>query len=226
MLPYAMLGADASTPLAPRPLPVHDLAMTPSPVVSPVETRPRRNWFFLVSLIPIAVALAGSVMLLFVLRSEGDLGQPLPLGQAVTVQLSDEKLVWYRTTDGGPPDVTCAASPKDGIEIVEFRQEGALLKGITLDDGQWRGLLTLHARPAASYEVTCTAANTGPQAALSIGDPPRFYGPKETALGSLAALGVAAVGAVTGLLLAVARMVRRGVRRARLQRERTSAQGG
>ncbi|MGC4863269.1 hypothetical protein [Micromonospora sp. DT41] len=209
-----------------RPLIVHDLAMTPAPVISPVELRPRRIWFFIAALIPVGGAVAAVGVLLFVFLSEGDLGQPLTLGQPVTVQLSDEKMVWFRTADGRPPDVECAASPKDGGKMVEFGQTKVLVAGAKVDDGQWRGLLTLHARPAGRYEVICTAAGAGPQPALSIGDPPRFYGPQDTAMGSLAALGVTSTGVVAGLVLAVVVAVRRGMHRARLHPQPTAAQGG
>ncbi|MET8121838.1 hypothetical protein [Micromonospora sp. NPDC005189] len=200
--------------------------MTLAPVISAVELRPRRIWFFIAALLPVGGALAAVGVLLFVLRSEGDLGQPLPLGQPVTVQLSDEKMVWFRTTDGGAPDVACAASPTDGAEMVEFGQTNVLVAGAKVDNERWRGLLTLHARPAGRYEVTCTAAGAGPQPALSIGDPPRFYGPQDTALGSLAALGVTSTGVVTGLVLAVVVAARRGMHRTRLRRQPIDARRG
>lgn len=203
----------------------HHLAMTLAPVVGPVELRPRRIWFLIAALVAIGGALAGAGVMLSGLR--GDLGQPLTQGQPVTVHLSpsQEKMVWVKETGQSVPDVSCAASPVDGQEIREFSQGRLLSENVELDVGgeRWRGLLTLSADPAGRYEVTCVTSGADRIPTLSIGDPPRFSGPRGTALGTLAAFGLGGISVITGALLAVAVAVRRGSHRARLRQQRTDA---
>ncbi|WBB69530.1 hypothetical protein [Micromonospora sp. WMMD812] len=169
-------------------------------------------------------------MLLFVLRSGGHLGQRFTPGQVVTVRLSpaDEKMVWVKETGQSVPDVRCDASPVDGQEILESNETRLLSEDVELDVGEerWRGLLTLSAGPAGSYTVTCGTAESGPTPTLSIGDPPRFYDARDTALGSLAAFGLASIGVITGGVLAVVVAVRRRSHRARLRRRGADADHG
>ncbi|MEU8425065.1 hypothetical protein AB0C15_29760 [Micromonospora sp. NPDC048835] len=169
--------------------------MTLSPVVAPVELRPRRIWFVIAALVAVGGVLAAAGVMLFVLRSGGDLGQRLTPGQVVTVHLSptDEKMVWVEETGQGVPDINCDVSPLDGQEVLESREVHVLSKDVELnvDNERWRGLLTLSSGPAGRYAVNCRTSGVSPAPTLSIGDPPRFYSARETALGSFAAIGLA-----------------------------------
>ncbi|MEV0727089.1 hypothetical protein AB0I37_30505 [Micromonospora purpureochromogenes] len=176
--------------------------MTLSPVDTPVELRPRRIWFIIAALVAVGGVLAAAGVMLFVLRSGGDLGQRVTPGQVVTVHLSpaDEKMVWVKETGQSVPDVRCEASPVDGQEILESRRVYLLSENVELnvDNERWRGLLTLSAGPAGRYEVSCRTSGVGPAPTLSIGDPPRFYDAGDTALGSLAAFGLAGISVIIG----------------------------
>ncbi|MEH1167777.1 hypothetical protein V6V47_20570 [Micromonospora sp. CPCC 205539] len=203
--------------------------MSLAPGVDPVDVRPRRRWFLVAALTAVGGVLAAAAVLLLLLRSGGALGQPLTPGQPVTVHLSlsNDKMVWIKETGQSIPDVTCATTRADGQEIVESRERYLLPENVelTVDGQRWLGLLTLGAGPTGPYEVTCTTAGTAAPT-LSIGDPPKFYGARDTALGTLAAAGLAGVGMLTGLLLAFVVAVRRFLHRARLRQQRTDAQHG
>ncbi|MEU5791444.1 hypothetical protein ABZ754_27435 [Micromonospora purpureochromogenes] len=204
--------------------------MTVSPVVTPVELRPRRTWFIIAALVAVGGVLAAAGVMLFVLRSGGDLGQRLTPGQVVTVHLSlaEEKMVWVKETGQSVPDVRCDASPVDGQEILEFRRVYLLSENVELnvDNERWRGLLTLSAGPAGRYDASCQTSGVGPAPTLSIGDPPRFYDARDTALGSLAAFGPASISVITGGVLAAVVAVRRGLHRARLRQQSADANHG
>ncbi|SIM67865.1 hypothetical protein [Micromonospora cremea] len=209
---------------------LHHFAMTLSAVVTPVELRPRRIWFIIAALVAVGGVLAAAGVMLFVLRSGGDLGQRLTPGQVVTVHLSpeEEKMVWVKETGQSVPDVGCDTSPVDGQEVLESREVHLLSENVELnvDNERWRGLLTLSAGPAGRYEVSCRTSGVGPAPTLSIGDPPRFYGARDTALGSLAAFGLASISVIIGGVLAVVVAVRRGLHRVRLRQQRTDANHG
>ncbi|MET7963646.1 hypothetical protein [Micromonospora zamorensis] len=209
---------------------LHHVAMTLSPVITPVGLRPRRIWFTIAALVAVGGVLAAAGVMLFVLRSGGDLGQRLTPNQVVTVYLSpaDEKMVWVKETGQSVPDIKCDKSPVDGQEIFESHEVHLLSENVELnvDNARWRGLLTLSAGPAGRYEVSCRTSGVGPAPTLSIGDPPRFYGARDTALGSLAAFGLAIISVITGGVLAVVVAVRRGLHRVRLRQQRTDANHG
>lgn len=209
---------------------LHHVAMTLSPVITPVGLRPRRIWFTIAALVAVGGVLAAAGVMLFVLRSGGDLGQRLTPNQVVTVYLSpaDEKMVWVKETGQSVPDIKCDKSPVDGQEILESHEVHLLSENVELnvDNARWRGLLTLSAGPAGRYEVSCRTSGVGPAPTLSIGDPPRFYGARDTAVGSLAAFGLAIISVITGGVLAVVVAVRRGLHRVRLRQQRTDANHG
>jgi hypothetical protein len=161
---------------------LHHLAMTLSPVVTPVELRPRRIWFVLAALIAVGGVLVAAGVMLFVLRSGGDLGQRITPGQPVTVYLSpsNEKVVWAaKVTSQGVPDVRCPGSWLDDQTVRQVGFQNVYLAAedveLEVDDERWRGVLALHGDPGGRYEVTCMASGAGPTPILSIGDPPRFY---------------------------------------------------
>ncbi|MFG1894937.1 hypothetical protein ACGFIP_13040 [Micromonospora zamorensis] len=204
--------------------------MTLFPVITSVGLRPRRIWFTIAALVAVGGVLAAAGVMLFVLRSGGDLGQRLTPSQVITVHLSpsDEKMVWVKETGQRVPDVGCDASPVDGQEILESHQVHLLSEIVELnvDNERWRGLLTLSAGPAGRYEVSCRTSGVGPAPTLSIGDPPRFYDARDTALGSLAAFGLASISVIIGGVLAVVVAVRRGFHRVRLRQQGTDANHG
>ena len=208
----------------------HHLAMPSSPVITPVALRPRRIWFIIAVLVALGGVLAAAGIMLFVLRSGGDLGQRLTPGQPVTVHLSpsDEKMVWVKQTGQSLPHVKCDASPADGQEIREFSEVQLLSENVELkvDNERWRGLLALYAGQAGRYKVKCMTPGVGSTPTLSIGDPPRFYNARDTALGSLAAFGLASISVIIGAVLAAVVAVQRRLHRARLRQQPTDANHG
>ncbi|WP_341715933.1 hypothetical protein QQG74_18030 [Micromonospora sp. FIMYZ51] len=193
--------------------------MSPSSTAAPAELRPHRVWFVVAALVAVGGVLASAVLMLIVLRSEGELGQRVVAGEPVTVTLSaDEKLVWVREPGG---QLSCAASPLDGLTITGYADsylEGGRFE-LTVDGERWRGRVGLSADPAGRYEVTCTVPGIDPPPALAIGDPPRFSGPRSATLATLTAVGVSTVGVLTGVVLAGVVAVRRR-RHARTSRSR------
>ncbi|MER7458019.1 hypothetical protein [Micromonospora sp. NPDC126480] len=203
--------------------------MTFSPAVTPVDLRPRRIWFIVAALVATSGVLAAAGMMPFLLGSGGDLGQRFTPGQPVTVHLSlsDEKMVWARGTGQSLPAVNCVASRVDGREILQYGEvrplEGVELK---VDNERWRGLLAIHAEPSGTYEVKCMTSGGGPTPTMSIGDPPRFYGARDTAVLSLAAFGLASISLLFGAVLAIVVAVRRRSHRARLRQQPAEATQG
>jgi hypothetical protein len=144
---------------------------------------------------------------------------------------SNEKVVWAaKVTSQGVPDVRCPGSWLDDQTVRQVGFQNVYLAAedveLEVDDERWRGVLALHGDPGGRYEVTCMASGAGPTPILSIGDPPRFYNARHTALGSLAAFGLASISVIIGAVLAVVVAVRRGSHRARLRQQRTDANRG
>ncbi|MEV1289607.1 hypothetical protein [Micromonospora sp. NPDC049679] len=168
--------------------------------------------------------LAAAGVMRFVLGAGGDLGQRVTPGQPVTVRLSasDGRIVWVKETGQGPPDVRCEASSVDGRAMTEL--SNVFLTGerveLEVDNERWRGLLTVYAEPAGRYELTCVSSAAGPAPTLSVGDHPRFYGPRDTALGTLAAFALGGLSVIAGGVLAVVIALRRASHRARLGQRR------
>jgi hypothetical protein len=204
--------------------------MNLGPVVTPEKPPPRRIWFAIAALVGAGGVLAAAGVILFVLPMGGDLGQRVTPGRPVTVHMSssEEKMVWVKVTGQSVPDVSCDASPLDGQTIRELINVSLLMEDVELKVGneRWRGLLTVSASPAGRYEVTCTTSGADATPTLSIGDPPRFYGPRAGALVRLAAFGLASISAMVGAALAVVVAVRRRSHRARLRQQRADAVPG
>ncbi|BCB88135.1 hypothetical protein [Phytohabitans suffuscus] len=79
--------------------------------------------------------------------------------------------------------------------------------------------MVVFAAPAGRYQITCVTSSDGDPPTLSIGDPPRYDGPRERALTTLARVGLTAAGLLVGGLIAGVVAVRRRTNRSRPQPE-------
>ena len=182
--------------------------------------RPRRTSYLVAALIAVGSVLAAPAVL-FLIPAGGDLGQRITPGQPVTVHVPEAgKMVWAK--DRGPqnfPGVGCAPSPADTQELgwttVSMRPDDVTLNA---NGERWRGVMVVHAQPAGTYTVTCTASAADGTPSLSIGDPPRFHNPRSRARAVLAASVLASLGVLVGTVLAVVVAVR--------SRRRRSSQAG
>lgn len=193
--------------------------MTPTRTVAAQELRPRRIWFAIAALIGVGGLLAAASVPLFVLRSGGDLGQRLTAEQPATVHLSPSKaqMVWVREEGQAIPHIDCRAAAADGQEPDEIQTVRPIeIVEREVDGEHWRTLIAISAAPAGSYQVTCATTENAPLPSLSIGEPPRFYGARATAIGTVVSFGLAGISIITSLILAIAVAVRRNRGRARL----------
>ena len=173
--------------------------------------RPRRIWYVVAALIA-AGGVAAAAALMFLMPLGGDVGQRITAGQPVTVQVPEAgKMVWVRDSGRDVPDLRCEPSPPDTQRLEEWSNASTRHDAptVTAEGERWRGLLLVRAEPAGRYTMTCTTSGPDAASSLSIGDPPRFSGPRAEALAALAALVLASLGVVAGVVLAVVVAVRR-----------------
>ncbi|MGC1209843.1 MAG: hypothetical protein WA890_01035 [Micromonospora sp.] len=171
------------------------------------SSRPHGIWYAIAALIAAGGVLAAGAVL-FLVPFGGDLGQAITPGQPVTVQLPEAgKMVWVKDGGGALPDLHCESSDVDTRRLEEWREVSMRGDQLTLtaDGERWRALLLVSAKPTGQYTLTC--APSGP--ALSIGDPPRFHGPRANAIATLAAVVLASLGVLVGAALTLVVAVRR-----------------
>lgn len=171
--------------------------------------RPRRIWYVVAALIA-AGGVSAAAALMFLVPVGGGLGQRITPGQPVTVHVPEAgKMVWVRDGGGDVPDLRCEPSQPDTQRLQQWRSASTRHDDLTVtaDGDRWRGPLLVQAKPAGRYTMTCTASDAA--ASLSLGDPPRFSGPRAEALSVLAAVVLASLGVVVGAALAVVVAVRR-----------------
>jgi hypothetical protein len=131
----------------------------------------------LVAAVVAAVGVAAGIALVAVLRSGGDLGQPLTPGRPAAVALhpSTARMVWSTSRTQTWCDIGGEGQP------VSTSMENTLLSGDYRLDARgerWYGVLALRADPAGTYEVSC-----GSSPGMAIGDPPRAYTWRDRGLG-------------------------------------------
>lgn len=173
--------------------------------------RPRRIWYVVAALIAVGGVLAAAA-LMFLVPVGGDLGQRITPGQPVTVQVPEAgKMVWVRDPGGDVPDLRCEPSQADTQRLQQWASASMHHDDLTVtaDGERWQPLLLVQAKPAGRYTLTCTTSRADAALSLSLGDPPWFYGPRAEALTALAALVLASLGVVIGVVLAVVVAVRR-----------------
>lgn len=179
--------------------------------VAAAPVRPRRIWYVVAALIA-AGGVSAAAALMFLVPLGGDLGQRITPGQPVTVHVPEAgKMVWVRDSGRDVPDLRCEPSQPDTQRLeqwgsVSMRHDDLT---VTADGERWRALLLVQAKPAGRYTMTCTTSGAEAAAPLSLGDPPRFYGPRAEALAVLTAVLLASLGVVVGAVLAVVVAVRR-----------------
>lgn len=172
------------------------------------RVRPSRLWYLVAALIPAAV-LADALLAPALFRG-GDLGRPMPLNRPVPVSISStgERMVWVRESGAPVAGVSCGFGGDSRLVSTTVARVMFEPIEIEADGARWRGVLTLSAEPAGTYQVTCvTPGGTAPT--VSIGTTPRFVSPKARALITLITAGLSLAGVLAGLLIAVVVAVRR-----------------
>ncbi|MGA3537766.1 hypothetical protein ACK8GE_00465 [Micromonosporaceae bacterium DT194] len=198
--------------------------MTISPDRAPATPAPRRKEY-VASVVVAVVGLLVSAVLLGLVKSGAELGQPLTAGEPVTVHIgaSEETVVWARYHGGPLPEIECSLSPEpQGSRQLRPAMEG-LGVAIDVDGERWVAQRLISAEPAGSYDVTCLTFGRHP-ATLSIGELPRFHSDRDRFLLQVGALGTAGITVVAVGLLLLIPALRRRSRRAHLEREPAGSQ--
>jgi len=196
--------------------------MFPPPQVQASELRPSRGWYVVAAVFAFIVIVAGGVGFAFGIvhaiksvdiKTKFAVGQPA----AVTYDTVPPRQAIFASTrtQAGEPQAECTVRGPGDAQVPLAPVTSSIT--LTLNNVSWHEIAAFEVPSPGTYTVSCTSQDaTG----FGVGKYVRARDVAGGVLGGLAALGLAGIGVLISVIIAIVTGVRRGRYRRRLWAER------